>query len=101
MIDDYLDQAIYNSYQILTGWMTMDQVIEHCEIRLEEINDPDDISVIPVFFIPPGEDADEEQIDTMIQHFEEIECYEECAELLKIKIKDEKKNRNERFPIKS
>ena len=31
MIDEYLDQAIYNSYQVLTGWMTMDEVIEHCE----------------------------------------------------------------------
>jgi hypothetical protein len=85
MIDAYLDQAIYNSYQVLTGWMTMDEVIEHLEIRSKDINDSEDISIIPVFFIPPGEDADNEQIDTMIDHFEAIECYEECAELLKLK----------------
>mgnify|MGYP003119792078 FL=1 len=85
MIDEYLDQAIYNSYQVLTGWMTMDEVIEHCEIRLKEVEDPDDISVTPVFFIPPGEEADNEQIDTMIEHFEATECYEECAVLLKLK----------------
>ena len=86
-MDEYLDQAIYNSYQILTGWMTMDQIIEHLEIRGKDIKDPDDVSLIPVFFIPPGEDPDSEQIDTMIGHFEDIECYEECGELLKIKNK--------------
>jgi hypothetical protein len=86
-MDNFLDQAMYNSYQIITGWMTMDQVIEHCEIRSEDIKDPEDISVIPVFFIPPGEEADGEQIDTMIAHCEDIECYEECAELLKLKNK--------------
>tara|TARA_R100000935_G_C2780006_1_gene141297 strand:+ start:236 stop:496 length:261 start_codon:yes stop_codon:yes gene_type:complete len=85
MADEWIDQAIYNSYQILTGWMTMDEVIEHCEIRLKEVTDPEDISVTPVFFIPPGEDADNEQIDTMIAHFEESEAYEECAVLLKLK----------------
>tara|TARA_B100001094_G_C17821641_1_gene618804 strand:+ start:422 stop:688 length:267 start_codon:yes stop_codon:yes gene_type:complete len=86
-MDEYLDQAIYNSYQILTGWMTMDQIIEHLEIRGKDIEDPNDVSVIPVFFIPPGEEPDSEQIDTMIEHFENIECYEECAELLKLKNK--------------
>ena len=43
MIDAYLDQAIYNSYQVLTGWMTMDEVIEHLEIRSKDINDSEDI----------------------------------------------------------
>ena len=86
-MDEYLDQAIYNSYQILTGWMTMDQIIEHLEIRGKDVEDPNDVSVIPVFFIPPGEEPDSEQIDTMIEHFENIECYEECAELLKLKKK--------------
>jgi hypothetical protein len=99
-MDNFIDQAIYNSYQILTGWMTMDQVIEHLEIRSKEIEDPDDISLIPVFFIPPGDEADNEQIDTMIAHFEDMECYEECAELLKLKIKDENKNNNEEIPFK-
>jgi hypothetical protein len=40
---------------------------------------------MPVFFIPPGEEADNEDLDAMISHFEELECYEECAELLKLK----------------
>ena len=86
-MDNFIDQAIYNSYQILTGWMTMDQVIEHLEIRSKKVEDPEDVSVIPVFFIPPGEEADSEQIDTMISHFEDMECYEECGELLKLKNK--------------
>jgi hypothetical protein len=40
---------------------------------------------MPVFFIPPEEDPDNEQIDSMIAHFEEMEAYEECAKLLKLK----------------
>ena len=42
MIDAYLDQAIYNSYQVLTGWMTMDEIIEHLEIRSKDINDSEE-----------------------------------------------------------
>mgnify|MGYP003123694200 CR=1 FL=1 len=85
MTDDLMDQAIYNSYQVLTGWMTEEQIIEHCEIRLEDIDDPEDISAMPIFLIPPGEEADNEDLDSMILHFESMECYEECGELLKLK----------------
>ena len=84
-MDNWIDQAIYNSYKVLTGWATMEQIIEHCEIRAEDLEDPNDISVTPVFFIPPDEEVDNEDIDSMIAHFEEMECYEECAELLKLK----------------
>jgi|TARA_B100001094_G_C17568128_1_gene501545 hypothetical protein len=89
MADNWMDQAIWNSYQVLTGWMTMDELVEHLEIRREEAtsmgSDPEDISVMPIFLIPPGEDADNQDIDSMIAHFEEMEAYEECAELLKLK----------------
>jgi|TARA_R110001592_G_scaffold121043_2_gene326049 hypothetical protein len=84
-MDDWLDQAVYNSYQILTGVWTFDGLIDHLEIRKEEVEDPDDVSVMPVFFIPPDEDVDNDGIDAMISHFEEMESYEECAELLKLK----------------
>ena len=84
-MDNWIDQAIWNSYQVLTGYTTMEELVEYLDIRKEEIEDPNDISVTPVFFIPPGEDADNYQIDSMIAHFEEMEAYEECAELLKLK----------------
>jgi|TARA_R110001592_G_scaffold18404_3_gene76419 hypothetical protein len=84
-MDNWIDQAIWNSYQVLTGYTTMEELVEYLDIRKEEIEDPNDISVTPVFFIPPGEDADNDQIDSMIAHFEEMEAYEECAELLKLK----------------
>ena len=84
-MDNFIDQAIYNSYDVIIGKYTVDQIIELCEIRAEDIEDPLDISVTPVFFIPPGEDYDNQDIDSMIAHFEHIEAYEECAVLLKLK----------------
>ena len=73
-MDNWIDQAIWNSYQVLTGYTTMEELVEYLDIRKEEIEDPNDISVTPVFFIPPGEDADNDQIDSMIAHFEEMEA---------------------------
>ena len=82
-MDNWIDQAIWNSYQVLTGYTTMEELVEYSDIRKEEIEDPNDISVTPIFFIPPGEDADNDQIDSMIAHFEEMEAYEACTQLLK------------------
>ncbi len=84
-MDDWLDQAIYNSFDVISGKYTVEEIIEHCEIRAEDIEDPLDVSVTPVFFIPPEEEFDNEDIDSMILHFEELEAYEECAVLLKLK----------------
>jgi hypothetical protein len=89
-VDNFIDQAIYNSYKVLTNYQTVEEIIEECEIRSEEIEDISDpgIPAYPaVFFIPPGEDVDNEDLDSMIEHFEEMECYEECAELIKLKQK--------------
>lgn len=83
-MDNWIDQAIYNSYQVLTGWFTMEELVDYLEMRREEDEEPS-LSTMPVFFIPPGEEADNEDLDAMISHFEELECYEECAELLKLK----------------
>jgi len=38
-----------------------------------------------VFFFFFFEEADNEDIDAMIAHFEQQEAYEECAELMKLK----------------
>ena len=84
-MDNFIDQAIWNTYQVITGIYDFDTLIDHLELRKEEVEDPDDISVMPVFFIPPDEVVCNEDIDEMIAYYEDLECYEECAELLKIK----------------
>jgi len=84
-MDNWLDQAVWNSYQIITGIWSFDDLVEHLEVRKQEVEDPTDVSVMPVFFIPPGEDVSNEDIDEMIAYYEDLECYEECAELLKLK----------------
>ena len=89
-MDNFIDQAIYNSYKVLINHQTVEEIIEECEIRSEEIEDlinSDEPAYPAVFFIPPGEDVDNEDLDSMIAHFEEMECYEECAELIKLKQK--------------
>jgi len=45
----------------------------------------DQVSVMPVFFISPDKEVDNEDIDEMIAYYEDLECYEECAALLKLK----------------
>ena len=39
----------------------------------------------PVFFIPPGEGYDNEDLNEMIKSFEETDDYETCSVLLKLK----------------
>ena len=52
-MDNWLDQAVWNSYQVITGIYDFDSLIDHLELRKEEVEDPEDVSVMPVFFIPP------------------------------------------------
>mgnify|MGYP001029654310 FL=1 len=84
-MDNWLDQAVWNSYQVLTGMYDFDGLIDHLELRKEEVEDPEDVSVMPVFFIPPDKEVDNEDIGEMIAYYEDLECYEECAVLLKLK----------------
>ena len=84
-MDNWLDQAVWNTYQVITGMYDFDTLIDHLELRKLEVEDPEDVSVMPVFFIPPEEEVNNEDIDEMIAYYEDLECYEECAELLKIK----------------
>ena len=70
---------------IEVGAADFDTLIDHLELRKLEVEDPEDVSVMPVFFIPPEEEVNNEDIDEMIAYYEDLECYEECAELLKIK----------------
>jgi hypothetical protein len=83
-MDKFIDQAIYNSYMIIAGELTFEEIIEHCNVITDE-DDPMDCLLLPTFFIPPGEAYDNEDLDTMIKSFEETEEYEKCSVLLKLK----------------
>ncbi len=84
-MDNFIDQAIYNSYMIIAGELTFEQIVEDCEIISEDSKDPMDSMTFPVFFIPPGEGYDNEDLNEMIKSFEETEEYEKCSVLLKLK----------------
>lgn len=73
--------GINNSYRILTGESTLDEIIAEASIQEGELTIDSD----PIFFINPEEDYDGEDLDTMIEFFETREEYEKCGALLKIK----------------
>jgi len=71
MIDNFINTGIVNSYKLIVGEKTMDELIEK--------------SKIPIFFIHPEENYDNEDLDTMIDYFITTEEYEKCAILNKLK----------------
>ena len=71
MIDNFLNKGIINSYKLIVGEKTMDEIVEK--------------SKLPIFFINPQEDYDNEDLDTMIDYFISTEEYEKCAVLTKLK----------------
>ena len=84
-MDNFIDQAIYNSYMIIAGELTFEEIVEHCRIKSDDGADLADPLSLPVFFIAPGEAYDNEDLDAMIKSFEETEEYEKCSVLLKLK----------------
>ena len=74
MIDNFINNGIINSYKLIVGEKTMDEIVEKAKL--------------PIFFINPEEDYDNEDLDTMIDYFITTEEYEKCAVLTKLK-KDE------------
>ena len=71
MIDDFINNGIINSYKLIVGEKTMDEIVEKTKL--------------PIFFISPDEDYDNEDLDTMIEYFISTEEYEKCAVLTKLK----------------
>ena len=55
MTDNFINAGIINSYKLIMGEKTMDEIVER--------------SKIPIFFIPPDEDYNNEDLDTMIEYF--------------------------------
>ena len=70
---EILDDAMQNAYAILTGKYTFDVLLEmHDELPL-----------------PFNIEQEEPDYDAMIEYFIEIEEYEKCNELLKLKNESE------------
>lgn len=71
MMDNFINTGIINSYKLMVGEKTIDEIIEK--------------STLPIFFIHPDENYDNEDLDTMIEYFISTEEYEKCAVLTKLK----------------
>ena len=71
MIDNFINNGIINSYKLIVGEKTIDEIVEK--------------SKLPIFFISPDEDYDNDDLDTMIDYFITTEEYEKCAVLTKLK----------------
>ena len=71
MIDNFINNGIINSYKLIVGEKTMDEIVEKAKL--------------PIFFINPEEDYDNDDLDTMIDYFITTEEYEKCAVLTKLK----------------
>lgn len=80
-------RSIENSYQLLSGKATLDQILSYLTYLVIDPNKEFPEDVLPVFFIEPGEKPTEEEIDEMITYFEKQEDYEKCQYLKEFKQK--------------
>ena len=71
MTDNFINTGIINSYELIMGEKTIDEIVER--------------SKTPIFFIPPDEDYDNDDLDTMIEYFVSTEEYEKCSVLTRLK----------------
>ena len=70
-MENIVDDSIINSYYVLTGKATIEDVVKRQEF--------------PMFFINPGEDLDKSSLNDMLDYFISTEEYEKCSELIKLK----------------
>ena len=69
-MEDIIDNSIINSYYILTGRATVEDIISRQEF--------------PILFIGPDEELDESGLNTMLDYFISTEEYEKCQELVEL-----------------
>ena len=69
-MENIIEDSIINSYYILTGRAT----VEDIENRQE----------FPILFIGPEEELDENGLNTMLDYFISTEEYEKCQELVEL-----------------
>jgi|TARA_R110002074_G_scaffold53800_6_gene134639 hypothetical protein len=85
-----LSQSIENSYLLLTGKATLEELLSYLTWTLvNEGKTPEDFNedMLPVFFIEPGSSPTFDEIDEMIEHYEYHEEYEKCHFLKEFKKK--------------
>ena len=68
--EEMLDDSIINSYYILTGRATVEEIAKRQEF--------------PILFIGPDEELDESGLNTMLDYFISTEEYEKCQELVEL-----------------
>ena len=68
--EEVLDDSIINSYYILTGRATVEEIAKRQEF--------------PILFIGPDEELDESGLNTMLDYFISTEEYEKCQELVEL-----------------
>ena len=81
MIDDFINKGIINSYKLITGETTLEDVLDKASMQSGCVSQHD----LPIFFINPEEELDNTDLDTMIDYFISTEEYEKCAILTKLK----------------
>ena len=69
-MENIIDNSIINSYYVLTGRATVEDIISRQEF--------------PILFIGPEEKLDENGLNTMLDYFISTEEYEKCQELVEL-----------------
>ena len=80
-------QSIENSYQLLSGDATLEQLLVYLSFIVIEDGQEFPEDMMPVFFIEPGESPTMCDLDEMIIYFERQEEYEKCLFLKQFKDK--------------
>ena len=75
MIDNFIDKGIVNTFNLITGKSTYDEIVTKS----------DGPGGGTIFFLFPEDEPDNEDLDTMIDYFISTEEYEKCAILNKLK----------------
>ena len=68
--EEMMDDSILNSYYVLTGRATVEEIIDRQDF--------------PILFIGPEERLDESGLNTMLDYFISTEEYEKCQELVEL-----------------
>ena len=71
-MENIIEDSIINSYYVLTGRATVEDIISRQEF--------------PILFIGPEEELDESGLNTMLDYFISTEEYEKCQELVELLI---------------
>lgn len=82
-----LSQSIENSYILLSGKATLEQLLSYLTLTLVQSGEDLDEDMLPVFFIEPGTAPTPDQIDEMIEYYIRQEEYEKCHFLKEFKKK--------------